>query len=201
MRKNTESRKLVVVEIPEDLLASFLAEAIEAAQQHNLPVELADDWRQEMCFAVWERIGLHNGSLSSRRTFMKRLAEWRLDVLVREATGKRLGAWNRPLDSTCFSEDGNTEREECPYKREVREGGVVDERDAIVLKLDLAAASEKFPQDIRKTYELLKVYEPKEVAEISGKSTRAIYRHMAAIRDILTSLDILPANVRPSQRR
>jgi len=188
-------------EIPEDLLESFLAEARETAWRYGLPGSLAEDWRQEMCVAVGSRMGEYQGALSGRRTFMVCLAKWRLQELVREEVRVPLGAHTRPMDSTCFPEDAGDDEEGEPCLREIFEGAAAGDQELIDLKLDMETIASKLPEHLRRTYELLKTYSPKEAAAILGKNVDTMYAHTANLRQIFASKDIYPTNMRVSKRK
>ena len=196
-----KAEKWVGGEIPEDLAGSFLAEAIEAVRRNNLPEDLAEDWRQEMCLAVGLRLGAYQGALSSRRTFMVRLAKWRLQELVRETLRSPLGSPGRPMDSTCFPEDSGEEEEGESCFQEILGGIAGDDIDRINLKVDMQAVAEQLPHPVRRTYELLKTFSPKEVAVLIGKSVDTVYDHMAKMRKTLIRMGIYPANMRASKRK
>jgi len=201
MVKAQKKAQWVSGEIPEDLVGSFLAEAIETARQHGLPESLAEDWRQEMCIAVGLRMGDYQGALSGRRTFMVRLAKWRLQELVREALRLPLGAPNRPMDSTCFPEDAGDDEEGEPCLWEIFEGAAAGDQELIDLKIDMETIASKLPEHLRRTYELLKTYSPKEAAAILGKNVDTVYAHTANLRQVFASKGIYPANMRASNRK
>ena len=196
-----KAEKWVGGEIPEDLLGSFQASALEAARRNGLPEDLADDWSQEMAIAVGLRLDSHQEGLSGRRTYMVRLAKWRLQELIREKLRYPLGSINRPMGSVCFSEDENGEREDGSSALEVLEGGVRDDRDALTLRLDMEMVAERLPERLRRTYDLLKTYSPRETASMLGKSVDTVYDHTARIRRAFAHAGIFPANTRPSERK
>ena len=198
MDKHKESKRLDVVDIPEELQGIFLADAIEAATSNDLPVDLADDWRQEMFLGIWERIGTHNGSLTSRKTFMIRLARWRLRELVREQVRARVGSVYRPIDSTCFRDDETEEY--ASFTRNIRDGAAHTEHEAITLELGMETVVNSLHPRFQRVYRLLAQHSSVEIATLLGKSKDMIHRYIREIRNAFVRAEIYPPNMRASER-
>lgn len=183
-----------VADWDEDILERFRIMAFEALRRNGLPVDWDVDWRQEMCLAVAARLTEHDPALASRRTFMKRAAQWRLQELLRERLRRPLGNIRRPLDSTCFGEA--TDADGDPYGQAIVESGAFDPTPDIERRLDLEMVADRLPTDLREVYTLLEIHTPKETAEQLGRSLNYVYERIRLIRKQFEALFNRPAWVR-----
>ena len=141
-----------------------------------------DDIEQELALDLWLRLKNYDPSKSSRRTFISRVVEHQVATLLkkRSAACRNWRLYRHSLDDPDWQggEALKTRIEEYPDPR-------AKTRQAIEFELDLQAALEALPPDLRELWNLLLNSNFMRVAKTTRIPRAALYEQVNLLHDAL----------------